>query len=114
MYIYTGDYLVSIGTNPYEIQPLCRILRRRSCKDRHDLSCREFPCITHYASTTRNIRRFHRSIDRYFSFNYHTNRHVFLCFSSSRLFDTAIIDRRQASFKEKPLIGLFLLSNCSQ
>lgn len=67
MYIYTGDYLVSIGTNPYEIQPLCRILRRRSCKDRHDLSCREFPCITHYASTTRNIRRFHRSIDIFLS-----------------------------------------------
>ena len=80
MYIYTCDYLVSFGTNPFEIQPLCRILRRRSCKDRHDLSCRELPCITHYASTTRNIRRFHR----YFSSNYHTKSTCIFIISAFR------------------------------
>jgi hypothetical protein len=58
VYIYAFDYFISSCINLSEIKPLCRILRRRSCKDRHALSRREFPCITHYASITRNIHRF--------------------------------------------------------
>jgi hypothetical protein len=60
IYIYVYPCLASSCTNPCEVKPLCRILRRRSCKDRHALSCREFPCITHYASTTRIIHRNNR------------------------------------------------------
>ena len=56
-YIYAFDFFTSSRRNADETEPLCRILRRRSCKDWHALLRREFPCITHYASITRNNLR---------------------------------------------------------